>query len=84
MAPVVSPGISPLRTAKSRKEGMLTTFGVLSIPFEKTGHLLQVHNDNIIKKPCWVINPANTRNLSDTLIFLNKQYILILPVVGVA
>ena len=31
MAPVVSPGISPLRTAKSREEGMLTTFGVLSL-----------------------------------------------------
>ena len=63
---------------------MLTTFGVLSIPFEKTGHLLQVHNDNIIKKPCWVKNLANTRNLSATLRFLNKQYINILPVVGVA
>ena len=72
MAPVVSPGISPLRTALSREEGMLTTFGVLSIPFEKTGHLLQVHNDNIIKKPCWVINPVNKRNLSATLRFLKQ------------
>ena len=51
---------------------MLTTFGVLSIPFEKTGHLLQVHNDNIIKKPCWVINPVNKRNLSATLRFLKQ------------